>query len=298
MPVGFRTLPALGEKLACVTIDFETDYGDRVGGAFNILHGCRPQIHELASLYAELRVPVSAFVRTDLLTTHPACLDVLPALACDLHCHSHTHNTRSFDSPYEISATADAFRAAFGRDPVGYRAPQGVLHPGDVDLLNEQGFKFSSSVFPSYRPGKFNNLSMPNAPFVYDNGLVELPFAVVPSVRYTISLSYLKLLGYGANRLLYSTFGLPEVLVFDSHLHDYILSEESFRQLPKKLRLAWGINRHNGPAYFKRFVTMLKTRGYRFITMTDLYHRVKERAKLHEDPDRDTERARLPRAVS
>lgn len=298
MSTGFRVLPALGEKLACVTLDFETDYGDRVGGAFNILHHCRPQINELAALYAELEVPVSAFIRTDLLVAHPACLEVLPALACDLHCHSHTHNTRNFDSRYEISATADAFRAVFGRDPIGYRAPQGVLHPGDVELLRAQGFQFSSSVFPSYRPGKFNNLSMPNAPFVYDNGLVELPFAVVPSARYTISLSYLKLLGFGANRLLYSAFGMPDVLVFDSHLHDYILSRESFRQLPRKLRLAWGINRHNGPAYFKRFVKMLKMRGYRFITMTKLYHRVKESAKLNEIADRDPECARLPGAVS
>jgi peptidoglycan/xylan/chitin deacetylase (PgdA/CDA1 family) len=273
-----RTIP-LADRLACITLDYETDYGDRIGGACNILDSSRKEIDELAATLKELDVPMSAFIRTDILENHARALEVVKQLACDFHCHSHTHNTKAFDSRFEISATKQAFEKHFGAAPVGYRAPLGVLYPGDIEVLGEHGFKFSSSVFPSFRPGKFNNLMMPNAPFLYDNGVVELPFAAVPGLRYTISLSYLKLLSLTMNRLLFATFGLPNVLVFDSHLHDFIVNPQSFSRLPRKLRIAWGINKHRGMSYFRRFVQFLRKEGYQFVTMTQLYERAKGAVK-------------------
>lgn len=268
----------ISDRLACITLDYETDYGDRIGGACNILDSSRKEIDELANTLKELDVPMSAFIRTDMLENHACSLEVVKQLACDFHCHSHTHNTKSFDSKFEFVEMKKTFQKHFGAAPVGYRAPQGVLYEGDIELLKEHGFKFSSSVFPSFRPGKFNNLKMPNAPFVYDNGVVELPFAAVPGVRYTISLSYLKLLSLMMNRLMFATFGLPNVLVFDSHLHDYIVNEVSFSRLPRKLRMAWGINKHRGMSYFRKFVGLLKNKGYQFVTMTQLYERARSAA--------------------
>jgi len=263
------------EKLACITLDFETDYGDRVG-EFNILRNSL-ELRELANLFSDLCIPVSAFIRTDLLTHYPQSLDLVRMIAVDFHCHSHTHNTRDSHSEEEITVSATTFRDKFGYWPLGYRAAQGVLHEGDAELIERSGFKFSSSVFPSYRPGKFNNLTMPQEPFVYENGILELPFAVIPKVRYIISLSYLKLLGFTINRMLYSTFGFPSLLVFDSHLHDFIYNDESFRKLPTALKLAWGINKHSGVKCFVRFIELLKRRRYRFLTMTEAYHYLKER---------------------
>lgn len=261
-------------KVACITLDYETDYGDRIG-EFNILRHHRAEIDRLAELFAELEVPVSAFVRTDLLVDDPEALAAVRGIATDFHCHSHTHATRDFDSPREIARTAETFRGCFGAAPLGYRAPQGVLHEGDLDLLAEHGFEFSSSVFPSYRPGKFNHLSMPTVPFLYENDLLELPLAVVPGIRYTISLSYLKLLGLTANRMLHAAFGLPEMLIFDSHLHDFVVCEESLRQLPLRVRLPWSINKGAGVRYFEAFVGDLRRRGYEFWSITELARQVR-----------------------
>ena len=264
----------LKEKLCCVTLDFEMDYGDRVG-EFNIINN-NAELAELGSCFSGLKVPVSTFIRTDLLSRYPKTLELIQKIAGDYHCHSHTHATQNFNSKEEIYQTASTFEKYFGRIPLGYRAPQGLLHEGDIELIRDNGFKFSSSVFPSFRPGKFNYLSMPTEPFLYDNGILELPFAVVPLIRYIISLSYLKLIGFPANNALYSIFGLPNVLIFDSHLHDYIVNEESFKKLPLKLRLAWGMNKYSGMKYFEKFVSLLGGKGYKFITMSDLYHRLLE----------------------
>lgn len=258
------------EKLACITLDFELDYGDRTG-AFDILED-DAHLAELSTLFSDLDTPVSAFIRTDILIHYPRALAVVKALARDFHGHSHTHNTKTFDSRFELATSASTFETVFGHKPLGYRAPQGVLREGDIDLLKTLGYKFSSSVFPAYRPGKFNNRSLPISPFLYDNGIMELPFAVVPTLRSVISLSYLKLLGMGMNKAFFSIFGLPDIVVFDSHLHDFILSETSFNKLPLSLKTAWGIRKHSGVRYFEMFVELLRKRGYRFITMTELYH--------------------------
>lgn len=265
----------IDEKLVCITLDFEMDYGDRIG-EFNILND-EKGLSELGELFSDLDVPVSAFIRTDVLMNYPKTLDIIRMLASDYHCHSHTHNTRSFDSKREISNTASTFERYFGYKPIGYRAPLGILYNGDIDIIKDCGFRFSSSIFPSCRPGKFNNLSMPINPFIYNNGIVELPFAVIPKIRYPIALSYLKLLGFHVNKILFSVFGLPNVLVFNIHLHDCILNEKSFNKLPFRLKIAWGINKYSGMEYFKIFIELLKKKGYCFVTMTGLYNLVREK---------------------
>jgi peptidoglycan/xylan/chitin deacetylase (PgdA/CDA1 family) len=263
----------LSERIACLTLDFEEDYDDLIG-EFNILNEHEPEIMQLADSLKRLETPLSIFIRTDLLERYARSGSVLRALGQDFHCHSHTHATREFDSDFEIHATVKAFERHFQRPPIGYRAPLGVLYPGDLERLREHGFRFSASVFPSWRPGKFNNLSAPLEPFEYSNGLLELPFAAVPRLRYTISMSYLKLLGYTLNGLIWSTFGLPKVMIIDSHLHDFIVAPKSFKKLPLLYRIGWGRNRGAGLPYLRRLVQTLKAKGYRFITMTELAERI------------------------
>ena len=263
-----------GKKYACLTMDFEKDYGDRVG-AFNILDD-RKEIKEFSNLFKELQVPYTIFIQTSLLENFPLAYETLQLLGDDFHCHSHTHNTKIQKNTEEILKSSEVFYNFFGYMPLGYRAPQGVFKDGDIETIKSAGFQFSSSIFPSYRPGKFNNLSKPQKPFRYKNGLLEIPFSVVPLIRYVISLSYIKLIGLRLNKLFYKIFGLPNILIFDSHLHDFILNEDSFNKLPMPLKIAWGRNKNKGKEYFIKFVELLRNQGYEFITVTQLYNLLQE----------------------
>ena len=128
---------------------------------------------------------------------------------------------------FEIEKSKKVFSKYFNTNPLGYRAPQGVLKNGDIEELYKKGYKFSSSLFPSFRPGKYNNLFSPINPIIYTNGFIEIPFSVIKKIRYTFSLSYIKLLGFQVSRLLVKIFGLPNIVVFDSHLHDFITNEKA-----------------------------------------------------------------------
>ena len=260
-------------KLACLTLDYETDYGNRLGETFNILNETE-KLGQLQRLFGALEIPVSAFIRTDLLTRRGGALDLVRQLATDFHCHSHTHATEGFESEYEIRTTQETFTKHFGKPALGYRAPLGILHKNDIGLLEEQGFKFSSSVFPVAFPGRYNNRRMPTTPFAWDNGIVELPLGAVQGLRLTVSLSFIKLLSLTLSRAIYSLFGLPNILIFNTHLHDFITCDQSFNALPRRLRLAWGINKHAGMSHCSSAVQLLKKKGYEFVSMTEVYEHV------------------------
>jgi hypothetical protein len=259
----------LNKKYACITLDVEEDYGDRVN-EFNIYKDSIDKIEELKSLYDMLNVPVSAFITTNILDTDNKMVELIKWLAKDYHCHSHSHNTRNFESKNEITTCFLKFKEHFGCEPLGYRAPQGVLYPGDTQQIADAGFLFSSSLFPSIRIGTFNNLKSPQIPFFYDTGLLEIPLAVVNRIRLIVSLSYQKLLGSSLSHALYKTLGLPNIIVYDSHLHDYIISEKSFTQLPVFMKSVYSVNKYSGRQILINFVNYLKDEGYSFITMTDL----------------------------
>jgi hypothetical protein len=259
----------LDKKYACITLDVEEDYGDRVN-EFNIYKDSFDKIEKLKSLYDRLEVPVSAFITTNILDKNDKMAELVKWLANDYHCHSHTHNTKYFDSKNEIITCFSKFEEHFGYEPLGYRAPKGVLYPGDTKLIADAGFLFSSSLFPSIRIGTFNNLTSPQAPFFYDTGLLEIPLAVVNKIRLIVSLSYQKLLGSSLSHGLYKTFGLPSIVIYDSHLHDYIISEKSFNQLPSFMKGVYSVNKYSGEQTLSDFVSYLKADGYSFITMTDL----------------------------
>jgi len=150
------------DRLACITIDVEMDYGSRTG-EFNILND-DSQLRSLKQTIAQHNVPITAFITTDLIEKFPRTLSLIRDIACDFHSHSHTH--KNVNNPYETSRSADVFEKYFNRRPLGYRFPQGVFNYKDIELIKSAGYRFSSSLFPSIRPGKFYNIRKPAIPFL------------------------------------------------------------------------------------------------------------------------------------
>ncbi len=179
------------KRLACITLDIERDYGDRTG-ELNILEK-EQGLHDLSELFnKKMAIPVSAFIVTELLINHPKSFEIIKLLAKDYHSHSHTHDTKLFDAKKELNTSSRIFEEYFGHKPIGYRAPLGIISETDIRILKKCGYKFSSSVFPTFRPGVFNNLSSPRYPHAYPNGILELPLSVLPGIRVILSMSYLK----------------------------------------------------------------------------------------------------------
>jgi peptidoglycan/xylan/chitin deacetylase (PgdA/CDA1 family) len=241
------------QRIACFTLDLEADYDGLVGGD-ELLTGKADEVERAISHLDALGLPVSTFVRTDLLPGS-----------------DHSHTVRDGRSGQQILQARQAFADHFGRPPVGYRAPWGILHPGDVELLAASGYGFSSSVTPALVPSWYDNRRLPTGPFVHPSGLMELPLATVRGLRAPLNLNWARLYGLRATRALLAAAGLPRVVVVNFHLHDLVPADRSFARLPWRYRLVLGRTRRGGMAALDLLVGFLRDRGYRLTTIGELY---------------------------
>lgn len=267
-----QTVFDTSEKLACITLDLEDDWYFEEP-SYN--HLTFDYIDDYISLLSELQVPVSVFVVGRTIEEHPDGIKKIQSdIDSEFHLHSYRHDlSKSYPLDEELRLGSKAFESFFGKSPKGYRSPQGNLAEGDLDIIDAAGFEFDSSVFPSYRPGVYNNLTKPLKPHRPTNlDIMEIPIAATPWSRIPITQSYLKLLGRPYMEYLRRA-PLPEVLIFDSHLQDYYRTA-SHDKLDEPLQSIHKRNLNKSEDIFRQFVEMLRTRGYRFVTISDIYNQV------------------------
>ena len=65
-------------------------------------------------------------------------------------------------------------------------------------------------------------------------------------------------------------FGLPDVLIIDSHMIDFICVE-SLKLLPWYMRLAYARNKRNGIELCVFLIKLLRGLGYEFLTVSQIY---------------------------
>jgi hypothetical protein len=256
-----------------MTLDFELDYGGR-SNTLETLNASKGH-QKLKQILEKHQVPMTAFVQTGILQENSNALEVLKFLADEFHSHSHTHASEGFDSLYEFETSLNVLKNTFDQEQFGYRAPFGKLYPGDHELLKELGFAFDASLFPSFRPGKFNNLNAPIQPHLLPCGLLEIPFGVLPHLRLILGVSYMKLLGPGIYRVFEKMFGLPRILVFYAHLHDFFPTS-AIDSFSPALKMAFSRNREKGIEIADQFLSHLNQQGYQFLSMNELQKKLLE----------------------
>lgn len=260
------------DRTAYITLDLEHDYGTALD---EHRYEAAERAPALGNFLADLDVPLTCFLQTELLDAVPDAVAGLEAAdtPVEFHPHSHTHpHPDDADMPAEIERSVRAVRDRFGTDDLGFRFPDGAADPADFRTLADHGVSFSASVFPSWRPGRFDNRGAPLYPFRRaGTDLVELPFTVYSRrLRIPVALSYLKLLGTWFERLVRAR--PPNVVVFDMHMHD-LVTPSTVEELPRPYRLVYSRRSERGPTILARLVAALRDAGYRFGRMSDLYER-------------------------
>ncbi len=272
----------LKTRVACITLDIEQDFGDLLNEP---RYEGLDHIGELVAFLKQRNIPVTCFVQASLLETHPTRIEALSGIDAELELHSYSHpHPGKGNQKYQIEKGRETFRNYFGRDPSGYRAPLGVITEPDYEVLAANCFKFDSSIFPSIRPGTFNNLGKPIKPyFVAGHRLVEFPLAVLSNrLRIPLSLSYMKLFGRGFPCLL-KAFNLPHLVIFNAHLHDLFAlrsaDEIDYRQASPTDRFIFDrvyrkSSAGSGMAILEQFIRLLGDKGYHFARLDSVYQSI------------------------
>jgi hypothetical protein len=266
-------------KLACITLDLEAFGSDSNPKACRLLND-EKLFTRLATVLRKHRVKLTIFVAAKLLEEVPSAIERFASLDSEFELHSYSHNVADTDSHAEIEKAYNAYVNYFGKKPLGYRAPWGKISTEGLERLSKFGFKYDSSVWPSFRPGVFNNLRTSLTPFQYENNsLVEVPMAVVPKVRLVVSLSYLKFFGLRFYRSLFKACGLPNPLVFCMHLNDLQIDPETLAraELPRWVKYYHARNVKGAFDIFEAFLRILEDEGYQSAYMSEVYAKVATR---------------------
>jgi len=271
----------LKDRVVCLTLDVEQDYGDLLDESSYQGLGYIPNLVEFLK---KREIPLTCFVQGSLFETHPSEIRQLATIDTEFELHAYSHSVpRETNTQLEIEKGQNAYQKFFGETPMGYRSPLGVISQSDYAILSSRGFRFDSSIFPSIRPNTFNNLRLPTKPYFLNHfQIFEFPFTVFSSIiRIPISLSYIKLLG---KPYFYSlrTLPLPKLIIFDFHLHD-LFNLNSANRIPynkltplyrRIFRTIYCSEKVNGMRILDRFITMLKSKNYSFLKLLDVYEAV------------------------
>lgn len=267
-------------KYACITLDMEPDYGD-VDGHIRLLENTE-FFQRYVSIINKHNVKVTMFTVTSLFEKFGDSFKKLAAnIPLEYAVHSHSHDPYNACSLAEVTASQKAYKGFTDKMPLGYRAPIGRIDKDGLGYLIDHGFSYDASMYTSVRPGEFgySNLHIPNTPFRInrdDKSLVEFPFTSLATVRIQFALSYVKLLGWGIYSTLLKVFGLPEIALLLSHPHDFY-----FGFIPNSTVLGlenFALSRNSSRAfdYFEKTIMALKSQGYQFTFMSELYQQVKD----------------------
>ena len=268
-------------KVVCLTLDVEQDYGELLDEPS--YEGLQ-HIPELVEFFKERNISLTCFVQGSLFETHPARIKQLSALDVEFELHSYSHpEPKEANVEFEVERGKEAYRRFVDKDPVGYRSPLGVINGEDYAILASNGFRFDCSIFPSVMPGVFNNLRKPTKPYLLNNSkMIELPFTVLSNaIRIPIALSYIKLFGKPYFYLL-KTFHLPNLIIFNFHLHDlFELSSSNkiaLRKFSPIYRLVYNRiyrkQKNNGFAILDELITTFQRKGYMFSKLLDIYQSI------------------------
>ncbi len=254
-------------KLFAFTLDLESDYAGNMDED-EIINDISA-IDDLLSALHSLDIKITVFAVGKIIELYPDVIKTFEKYNCEFEAHSYSHDFSKPDSEHEIEKVKAAYFNYFGRYPIGYRAPRGLISPSGINALEKHGFSYDSSVFPSYFPNPFKYLFSPKEVHYHaGTNIMEIPFTSVSPLRLTLSISYIKL--FGTN--LFTKVSLPDIICFDSHLHDFIIKDKSFSKLPLIQRILYSRNRDRGIEKCLEFLKHIKQNGYEFCYMSDIYN--------------------------
>ena len=158
-----------------LTVDVENLSGSTTESDFAV------SLEPLLDALDQIGVKATFFVVGSLTSLWKQKIEKLVKNGHEVALHGHTHEFLALLGPKkfakELAEGKNALEDAMGMSAIGYRAPYFSLTKDSLwapGILQETGFKFSSSVLPAWNP-QAGFPSAPRTPFRWKCGLVEFP---------------------------------------------------------------------------------------------------------------------------
>lgn len=176
------------------------------------LEVCTQGLEKVLSVLKKHQVVATFFTTAFYAENNPCRIQALVRDGHEVASHLYYHSDYNPDHILESRLKLEEIT---GKKVVGFRTPR--LRNMDPKIIKSAGYRYDSSLNPTYLPGRYNNLSKPRTLFKdSENGLFVLPFSVSPWLR--LPLFWLSFKNF--NFLFYSWL-CCQTLRKDNYLHLY-----------------------------------------------------------------------------
>ena len=161
----------------------------------------------ILELFRKHRTKATFFVLGTVAEWYPELIEEIKSDDHEIGIHGYTHKRlcdqtkESFDG--EIKKTISILNG-LGVEPQGYRAPAFTRADFLYEVLETNGIRYDSSVFPIKTP-LYDGTSFSCSPFIIDHGIIEIPCSVlkISKLRIPVGGFYLRLFGSRINYILF-----------------------------------------------------------------------------------------------
>lgn len=207
------------------TIDLEDPYGRyEPNGRYVAM------TRRILEVCDEFRYKATFFVVGRTAAAAPNLIKEIAAKGHEIAWHSHAHVPLTQEQPArfrrECREDKNRLEQLAGKSVIGFRAPGFSLTPESLwalDIAAEFGFLYSSSIMPT-KISRFGFPDAPRTPFLWPNGMIELPLPVAKVGQFAIPYLggiYLYALPWGLTQRWISRASAREMLWTYTHPYDF-----------------------------------------------------------------------------
>lgn len=217
----------------------------------------------ILALLAKHQIKATFFTTAHFADHAQALVKGIVAAGHELASHSYYHSEFKVE---HLLASRLRLEAISGSEVIGYRMPR--MQAVDEREICKAGYRYNSSINPTFLPGRYNNLHKPRTHFMQD-GVWQLPASVSPWIRFPLfwlSFHNLPLMVY--------QYLSQATLAKDKYLNVYFHPWE-FTDLnqPERFNFPAYVSKNSGPQMLQRmdaFISWAKNKQYAFTTLQSL----------------------------
>lgn len=232
-------------------------------------------LEAILDLLDRLAIPATFFITAHFAQNHP---DAIARIAKTHEIASHGFYHAQFDVA-DLAASRQVLQQLTGQAVVGFRMAR--LQPVDDRAIATAGYRYNSSLNPTWLPGRYNHLAKPRRPN-WSGPVLNIPVSVTPLIRFPLFWLSFKNLPLGLYKLL-SAWTLRCDRDLNLYFHPWEFVAIGAYGLPSY------ISRRSGPAMLQRledYLIWLKQKGH-FVTFSDciqdrIQDRIQERIKTQD----------------
>ena len=175
--------PDITERFILLSFDIEEfdiagEYGLEVEGEA-LFAPSLLGLQRLLALLEKLGMVATFFVTVAFASRYPALIAQM-AKTHEIASHGMRHDGVN-DEDYKASRMA--LEAITGKPVHGFRMPR--MQPVSMPLLQSAGYRYDSSLHPTFLPGRYNHWAAPRTPY-QECGVWEIPASVTPILRFPL----------------------------------------------------------------------------------------------------------------